>query len=728
VRNAASVAGSAYRLLLAMPLLIRFMGPRWLAYRVTYAIQRRSGMLKRRMPAGAWADYPLATLLEGQNRLAPDQYIEHRRRSGPNFFFAPGDIFAIGEAARKWDEDDRLRQTVSGLKAGRLRYFNGEWHLLGSPPAWRTNAITGERLAANRHWSEINEFSTGDIKAVWEPSRFAFVYDLVRAYSRCGDEEIALLFWDLVEDWWRANPPGWGPNWMCGQETTFRCMALIFGFYGFRDSPHTTPERAAELLQLLAVSGDRIEGNIEYALSQRNNHSVSEATGLWTLGLLFPELVRASEWATRGQTLLESLARDLIGDDGSFTQHSFNYHRVMLHDFLWAIRLGELNGRPVTSGLVQRVTKSADLLFQVQDSVSGRVPNYGENDGSLILPLSSCSFDDYRPVVNSVLFLRDRAKTYPTGPWDEDLLWLFGRNALDAPTRPAERLDLAAKQGGYYTLRSQSGFCFTSAAAYRERPHHADMLHADVWWEGINIALDPGTFSYNAPAPWGGAFSSTGDHNTVTVDGLNQMDRRGRFLWLPWATGRVVRQIGSSTSPVAYWEGEHDGYRRLPDPVTHRRGILRLPDAVWVIVDELAAVGSHEYRLHWLLSSFPHNFDPLQGIKLHTPQGEYVVLAGSLEVTPPLQLVTAAPEDTEGWMSPTYGVRAPALSLSLSLTGSNVCLWSILGPSVHSTRAAGNKVSVECGDFDLEVSLQPNGNGAGPIVKAISIDGRPQDL
>ena len=35
---------------------------------------------------------------------------------------------------------------------------------------------------------------------------------------------------------------------------------------------------------------ERIEKNIDYAYSQKNNHGMSEAIGLLTIGLLFPEL------------------------------------------------------------------------------------------------------------------------------------------------------------------------------------------------------------------------------------------------------------------------------------------------------------------------------------------------------------------------------------------------------------------------------------------------------
>ena len=143
-------------------------------------------------------------------------------------------------------------------------------------------------------------------KIIWEPSRFGFAFALVRAYWRTGDHRYADLFWQLVEDWRAHNPPQQGPNWKCGQETSFRVMAWCFGLYGFLDSEATSAARLASLAQMIAVSAERIEANLDHALSQRNNHGISEGVGLWTVGLLFPEMSAARRWRETGRRVLEN--------------------------------------------------------------------------------------------------------------------------------------------------------------------------------------------------------------------------------------------------------------------------------------------------------------------------------------------------------------------------------------------------------------------------------------
>jgi len=51
---------------------------------------------------------------------------------------------------------------------------------------------------------------------------------------------------------------------------------------------------------MIEVHGDRIATFIGYGLSQRKNHGIGEAVGLFTIGILFPQLQRAEEWKSLG--------------------------------------------------------------------------------------------------------------------------------------------------------------------------------------------------------------------------------------------------------------------------------------------------------------------------------------------------------------------------------------------------------------------------------------------
>jgi len=661
--------------------LYRYFGPGWLAYRLGYALRIHSGWLRRQIPTTRWEEQPLAGFLADAGLADPHAYLEWRKSHAPKFFFDSADRAAFLSYFTQWDRDGAAAvHEADDLAEGNFRYFRHTPVQAGWLPNWHHNPFTGQSLPADRHWSQIDDFSQGDIKVIWDLSRFGFVYALVRAYWRTGDEAYPERFWQLVEDWRVHNPPQRGANWKCGQETSFRLMAWSFGLHGFLDSSATTAERVSMLAQMIAVSGARIEANLRHALSQQNNHGISEGMGLWTAGLLFPEFQASSRWREKGRAVLESLGRDLIYEDGSFAQHSANYQRLALHDYLWAMRLGALNDQPFSQGLQERVQQAGEFLYQVQDEVSGRLPCLGHNDGSLILPLSNCDYQDYRPVIQAIHYLTTGTRRCGGGPWEEDLLWLFGPQAFQSTANSPARVDFQSRQGGFYSLRSKSGFAFTHCATYRHRPAHADTLNVDIWWRGQNMALDAGSYSYNAPPPWDNPFTHASVHNGVTVDGADPMVRAGRFLWLPWVKGTMLSWQRSLDCQEVHWVGEYDGYQRLPHPVRVRRGIQQLGDESWLIQDWLESDWEHTYRLQWLLPDLPYCWDEESGqLELDTPAGKYYVTMHA-PGKPVCTLVRADAHSPRGWKSPYYYSREPALSLDCLVRAGSLTFWTLFGP------------------------------------------------
>jgi asparagine synthase (glutamine-hydrolysing) len=630
---------------------------------------------------------------------------------------------------KRWDkEGESAVNAAEKLSQGVFTYFSHTPVATGCPPAWHRNPFSQYEFSRKQHWSEIDEFAAGDIKLVWEPNRFSFIYMLVRAYWRTGDERYAELFWQLVEDWRIHNPPQQGVNWKCGQEISFRVMAWCFGLYGFLESAPTTAERVAMLAQMIAVSGQRIAANLSYALNQNNNHGISEGAGLWTIGLLFPEFRVARMWQDTGRQVLETQGEHLIYNDGAFSQHSVNYHRVMLHDYLWSLRLGEQHEHRLSATLCRQVRKAAEWLYQIQDERSGRVPNFGANDGALVLPLTNCDYLDFRPVLQSAHHATNGTRCYVNGIWDEELLWLCGPDALRTPLAAPARVDLHASDGGYHTLRSPQSFAFVRCGAFRHRPGEADLLHVDLWWRGQNIASDAGTYSYNAPAPWNNSLAHTAHHNTVTVDGLDQMERVNKFLWLPWASGRVRCFKQSLQETLTYWEGEHDGYARLPDPVSCRRGILRVAEEWWVVVDVLRGATQHRYRLHWLFCNYHYRWnEAARSLTLRTPAGRYYMQMATLADNVEVSLVRADHEGPRGWRSPYYYFREPAISVGLQTSARSLLCWTVFGPQPSQIQQTERTLEIHTDRWHAKVRQEAELDEQDPLVANVTLSGALHD-
>jgi hypothetical protein len=502
---------------------------------------------------------------------------------------------------------------------------------------------------------------------IWEPARFGWAYTLGRAYLLSGDASFAGAFWQHFETFIACNPPNQGPNWASAQEVALRILAMTFAGQVLAASEQSTPERMGYLRAAIAAHAERIPATLPYARAQNNNHWISEAVGLYTAGVVLPDHPQARRWKTLGWDELHFALQNQIDDNGEYVQHSTNYHRLVLQAALWALAVARQAGDSFPEQSLQVLALATQWLYEHYDLLSGRAANLGHNDGAYILPLDSGGYADYRPVLQAAALAFLERQVLSSGAWDEFTRWL-DLPRMDESTTLTRFSSSPARLGDWRTWGR------LRAVHYDERPAHADQLHVDLWWQGQNVALDAGTYRYNAPLPWNNALSSTLVHNTVTIDGQEQMHRISKFLWLQWAQGQLVE---SGTDHVT---AEHHGYAHIG--VIHRRSLVRLDTRRWRINDVLLPAGEerrmHTARLHWLLPDWEWGLDGC-ALSLTGPPGRMVVslaLAEEMDATASIiQLIRCgealfgppAVRAILGWYSPTYGVKQPALSYSLTV-------------------------------------------------------------
>jgi hypothetical protein len=517
-----------------------------------------------------------------------------RQWQGGGDFFAPTVLPApvISPASRA-----TILARADKVLAGELVYFSSIGKKIGNPPDWFEDPFSGGQLAQEGHWSALDEFSTGDIKNVWEASRFEWVPLLARAWRLTGDDRYLATLNGWLLDWLQHNPINAGPNWKCGQEAAMRLINLLLAARIF--DTHSKP--SPELVQVVTLHCARILPTIRYAVAQNNNHGTSEAAalfigGAWLLHHAENQVRQkdARRWRKAGRCWLEDRVAALVAADGSFSQYSVNYHRVLV-DTLCQVEIWrtELKEPPFSEVFHSRCRAAVAWLAQLTDAGSGDAPNLGSNDGARLYDLSSAPYRDFRPSVQlaSVLFRGGRA--YGKGTWDEPLLWL-GREA-SGHGLPADDAAVIHGDGGDLILRGSRSWGLVRFARFRFRPSHADCLHFDLWWRGRNILRDGGTFSYNTEPQWLDYFSGTASHNTVQFDGRDQMARIGRFLfgeWLEMDECGMIRREGNSLS----WSGSYTDGRQA----RHRRTV-RVTGNVWQVVDQIGGFRDKAV-LRWRLS------------------------------------------------------------------------------------------------------------------------------
>lgn len=623
--------------------LLHHLGPAWLLRRAGWACERKLGVWEWRSPLRPWQEFAAGFEPAGWRKAAPRLPIALLDRA----HLAPQlEAWSLEAGATPVAEAEAFAR-------GYARVFSHQLVEVGRPDRWTRNVLTGRSIDPFAHWSRIPDAGADDIKGVWELSRFSWAYALVRAWLRDGDGRHVELFWSTLEDWMARNPPNRGPNWMCGQEASLRLIAVTFASQAFRDHPATTDERLALAARLADVTGRRIEFHLAYALSQKNNHGIAEAIGLQTVGTFWPMLSGSSRWRRRGMDALAAQCEELIGTDGGFSQHSTNYHRLLLQLLTWSEIGARSGGSTLPEAIRAKAVAATDLLATLMEA-DGTVPRHGADDGANLFPLSGCGYEDFRPAVGAALAVF-KGERLPAGPWDETTLLLLGPTAASAA--PALRGPADCPDAGVFTLRHPRGALFFRApTVFRTRPSHADQLHVSLRWDGEWIAEDPGTYSYNAPGAWEG-FAGSRFHNVVTVGDRDCMGRFGRFLWLPWTTCRLSRLDDGLAA-------EHRGFSGF----TSRRRLVEVPNG-FVIVDRIRGLLGQrgEFVLRW-------HGRRRAGL-------EQLTVACSAPSTE--EYVTALPDGGEGWHSSHYGSKEPSWCRRITADGRDVTFVTAVGCSLR---------------------------------------------
>ena len=220
---------------------------------------------------------------------------------------------------------------------------------------------------------------------------------------------------------------------------------------------------------------------------------------------------------------------------------------------------------------------------------------------------------------------------------------------------------------------------------------HSDLLNFGLHAYGETFVTDIGSYTYTGPKQYHDYFRSTRGHNTITVDGEDQS-----ILTTTWAIRNRARPLHRKwfTSPhFDYVTGSHDGYRRLSNPVVHRRKILFVKHLYWIIIDDIEGEGEH------FIESYFH-FAPNLKVNLNYNMVCSVEGTGaSLSLFPVSstemegKVVEGATDPIDGWYAYDYGRKeaAPVLKYRTKSTCPTT-IYTILYPRKNGNK---NLINVE---------------------------------
>jgi hypothetical protein len=493
---------------------------------------------------------------------------------------------AIEQNAYPLEWKIELLKQASNIIEGRILYYSRHWIKHSTPPNWFINPFNGKRCKQKDfHWTRISDFNNelGDIKNIWEISRFSWLSILSRAYVISGDEVYVNTMNSWIEDWIKQNPVNQGPNWKCGQEASFRVFYLMNALFILNqwDKPSEV------FVQLIDIHLKRIYSNIRYAIAQRNNHATSEAAALFIGGNWLVKVDSGNNdqyrlYAKTGRKKLEFLVPGLVYEDGCFAQHSVNYHRLFIDTLSMVLfwkNIMKLHG--FSDRFYTIAQKSLQWLTTITDE-SGGCSNIGSNDGTLLQNNHSCSYLDFRPSIQVASYLINGKAMFKSGPWNEALYWFGIKNKKGALSQNNTKSSVIPS--GYAIMKSEKSWALLHYPNYKFRPSHNDVFHFDLWVKGKNVMHDSGSFSYNPDEDGELAdFKSVQSHNTLSFDHQEQMPRLSRFLLGKWIKPLMVSSIKHINNGTYSWEGTYKTYLKNH----HYRSVVWHND-VWEITDKFS--------------------------------------------------------------------------------------------------------------------------------------------
>jgi len=567
-------------------------------------------------------------LYHGQNPSMVDEYVAHGRG------ISRGELSILSAGTARWDKEE----------------------------FWNRDPLTGADLPGGFRPYNVEHYSGGDINfALWVNS-LPFLPALAQSYLFTNEAVFLDALCKTSESCLAAKHPVLHVAWDMDLTVACRAVSILYAQSLVPGSVLPSKTRR-DMARVVSLSGSVLELMVE---RPSFNHWIISAFGLFCCGLAFKEDSKGRRWIQKSASILFEQMRRQFFEDGVHGERSPGYMRFVIEAYLHFRALGERHGVVFPQDFDQRLIRSCEALANLCDEDG--VPAFLGDDSDLNL------FSDRTAAaplaLAAALFgradFKARAKTFPPVA-----VWLLGgagyRRFQELPSGVVPKRSFALAHAGYYIMEGRSAAlrltCGTELT-HRNGHSHADALSFELQIEGDRVLADPGTYAYFPSRQWRDYFRSTRAHNTVTVDEQDQAVALGgdHFGWSQYPKVRVHNWTTSESHD--FFDGEHDGYRRLQEPVVHRRRILYVKPDYWVIVDDLLGCGTHLGELHFQFAPGKTWLENASQAIAQRPWGNLEIrqLSEGCESS----IVTGQEQPVRGWISEGYGHRRPAASLRLA--------------------------------------------------------------
>ena len=368
----------------------------------------------------------------------------------------------------------------------------------------------------------------GDIRTNWELNRHFQFAALAKSYYCTKDQKYLSELKALFSDWNKHNLFLHGVEWTSAMELAIRVNSWVYTL-AFLKRAGCEDAMVLELEHGILVMTDYIMKH-RARFSSANNHLIVEMYAVALVGIL----AEYTPWRDEAlKVLTEELPKQNYSD-GVNKEMSLHYQSFVMEAYglLWLLMVKNRIEVPVA--WKSYLTAMTEFVADSTDDF-GRTMEFGDSDEGKILDLSGTVENHYQYVLNLMGCLLD--KRYTDKAWHENLEWIVPSTIRTEKEKYTPGLVCCRKEGGYTFLRSKdrrvligidhADLGYGSIAAHG----HADALSFQLLIDGQPVFVDSGTYNYHVTPEDRDYFRSTAAHNTVMINGQEQSEMLGPFIW-----------------------------------------------------------------------------------------------------------------------------------------------------------------------------------------------------
>ena len=497
----------------------------------------------------------------------------------------------------------------------------------------------------------------GDARTNWELNRHFQFALLGKAYYATGKKEFCNELNELFYDWNKSCPFLHGISWTSVMEVAIRCIQWCVTLAFLRKRGCV---RDGTMLSEMETGIKNMAGYVarHYSrYSSANNHLLVEATSLAYAGFAFG---CEMWWKLAVRLLNEQLSLQNF-NDGVNKEMSLHYQTFGMEGYALTMHLMKCNGVEVPKAWIDMIARQCE--FVAHSIVGDAACEFGDNDEGKILDLQGGDISHYKYVLQLCSLVAGR-RFEDFNEVSETINWLFPDNVIDE-CRTKPKYDASASRtfhhGGYSFLRSESGrvmvgidhapLGFGAIAAHG----HADALSFQMFVDGKPLFIDPGTYIYHCWLDERNEFRKSINHNTVVINGCEQSQMLGAFLWGKRASTKLISsRLGADSDMIeAYVEGL--------SVVRHTRRFTLERKGFGLTIEDMFSKDCQWLEVFVLA---PEVKVVISGNVAHLPQSSLTTENGEMELV-----------DT--WASSDYGVKYRVKAIHIKGNGNkNKTIWT----------------------------------------------------